>query len=147
MLIPTQREQIPDITDHEMWLVQSTLNERYNGTEVKAQKVDIELRLSPADRELTNCPAMYWEEGKCRFIIAKTHEDKRTGNRLYYSQFFYSMRHNYGTEEHEHKDLGDCVVNLLKLQEDFNKQQIENPEPVDMRGVAGHNVVAGPKKK
>ena len=73
-------------------------------------------------------------------------KDKRTGNRLYYSQFFYSMRHNYGTEEHEYKDLGDCVVNLLKLQEDFNKQQIENPEPVDLRGVAGSNIVKGPKK-
>ncbi len=146
MAIPVQREPIPDISEHEMWLVQSTLNERYEGAGVKAQKVDVELRLSPADRELTTCPAMYWEEGKCRFIIAKTYEDKRTGERLYYSQFFYSVRHNYGTEEHEYKDLGDCVVNLLKLQEEFDRQQTENPEPVDMRGVAGHSVVKGPNR-
>ncbi len=146
MAIQITRDPIPDITEHELWLVQSTLNERYGHADVKAQKVDVELRLSPADRELTPCPAMYWEDGKCRFIIAKILEDKRTGDRLYYSQFFYSMRHNYGTEEHEYKDLGDCVVNLLKLQEDFEKEQIENPEPVDMRGVTGNNVIKGPKK-
>jgi hypothetical protein len=145
MPLNQNNEPIPDITSHEMWLIQSTLNERYS-TIVKAQQVDVELRLSPADRDLTICPAVFWEDGKCRFIIAKTFEDKRTGNRLYYSQFFYSMRHNYGTEEHEHKDLGDCVVNLLKLQEDFEKQQQENPEPVDLRGVAGHNEINKPKK-
>ncbi len=145
MPLNQNKEPIPDITTHEMWLIQSTLNERYE-TSVKAQQVDVELRLSPADRDLTICPAVFWEDGKCRFIIAKTFEDKRTGNRLYYSQFFYSMRHNYGTEEHEHKDLGDCVVNLLKLQEDFEKQQQENPEPVDLRGVAGHNEINKPKK-
>ena len=142
-----QTEAIPDITSHEIWLIQSTLNERYGKGKVEAQTVDVELRLSPADKELTPCPAVYWEEGKCRFIIAKTMENNRTGDRLYYSQFFYSMRHNYGTDHHEYKDLGDCVVNLLKLQEDFNKQQLENPEPTDMRGVAGQSTVKGPKTK
>ena len=74
MAIQTTRDPIPDITEHEMWLVQSTLSERYDSAAIKAQRVDVELRLSPADRELTPCPAMYWEEGKCRFIIAKIHE-------------------------------------------------------------------------
>jgi hypothetical protein len=141
--MPAIDSGIPEFTDHETWLIRSTLDERYGKGKVEAHQVDVELRLSQGDRELTLCPAMYWEEGKCKFVLAKVKEDKRTGDRLYQSQFFYSVRHHYGEESNEYKDLGDCVVNLLKLQEAYEKDMKENPISTDMRGVAGHSSIKG----
>lgn len=140
----TSRESgIADFTEHETWLIRSTLDERYGKDVVDAQQVDVELRLSLGDKELTLCPAMYWEEGKSRFLLAKIEDNPRTGERLYHSQFFYSVRHHYGEESNQYKDLGDCVVNLLKLQEKYEKELEEAPEKTDMRGVAGHTSVKG----
>jgi hypothetical protein len=132
---------IPDFTDHETWLISSTLNERYGKGAVELMQVDVELRLSLSDRELTLCPAMYWEEGKCKFILAKIEENKRTGNRKYRSQFFYRVHQHYGEEDNEYVDLGDCVVNLLKLQEKYEKIEQETPTQIDMRGVANTSSV------
>lgn len=134
-----ENQAIPDFSDHENWLINSTLNERYGKDAVEAMQVDVELRLSPADRELTLCPAIYWEEGHCKFILAKVYDDKRTGNRKYRSQFFYRVHQHYGEEDNEYVDLGDCVVNLLKLQEKYEKKEQDNPTPTDMRGVAGNH--------
>lgn len=141
--MPSVESGIPDFTDHETWLIQTTLNERYGKEKVVAQQVDVDLRLSPTDTDLTICPAMFWEDGNCQFIIAKLKDDARTGDRLYQSQFFYSVRHHYGEESNQYKDLGDCVVNLLKLQEKYEKEIQENPEKTDMRGVAGHSSIKG----
>lgn len=134
---------IPDFTEHETWLIVSTLDERYGEGVIEVQQVDVELRLSLADKHLTLCPAMYWEEGKSRFLLAKVEDNPKTGERLYHSQFFYSVRHHYGEESNQYKDLGDCIVNLLKLQEKYDKDIEENPEKTDMRGVAGHVSVKG----
>ena len=145
--MPSIDSGIPDFTEHETWLIRTTLDERYgkeNGvSQVECSQVDVELRLSPGDRELTLCPAMYWEEGKCKFILAKVMDNPKTGDRLYQSQFFYSVRHHYGEESNEYKDLGDCVVNLLKLQEKYETDEQENPTPTDMRGVAGVSSIKG----
>lgn len=51
---------IPDFTEAEVWTVQGTVNEHYSA-EIELQAVDIELRPSPADCDLTNCPGIYWE--------------------------------------------------------------------------------------
>lgn len=50
-------------------------------------------------------------------VLAKVQEDKRTENCLYQSGFFYSVRHHFIEKPNEYRDLGDCVVNGLKLQE------------------------------
>jgi hypothetical protein len=134
----TDEQEIPDFTDHENWLINSTLNERYGKGAVETMQVDVELRLALSDRELTLCPAIYWEEGKCKFILAKVEEEKRTGNRKYRSQFFYRVHQHFGEEDNEYIDLGDCVVNLLKLQEKYEKKEQDNPVKIDMRGVAGN---------
>ena len=138
---PDENRAIPDFTDHENWLINSTLNERYGKGVIETMQVDVELRLSLADRELTLCPAIYWEEGQCKFILAKVEEEKRTGNRKYRSQFFYRIHQHYGEEDNEYIDLGDCVVNLLKLQEKYEKVERENPTSIDMRGVANDSSV------
>jgi len=74
--------EIPDITQSEDWIIDTTLKERY-GREVERQYGDAEIRLSPADKELSSCPMVYWQADGCNFIIFKT------GERRYRCQFFY----------------------------------------------------------
>ncbi len=51
--------EIPDITESERWMVQTTLRERY-GREMEVKMADAEIRLHASDRELTSCPVMFW---------------------------------------------------------------------------------------
>jgi hypothetical protein len=55
--------EIQDITDTEKWTVRNTIDERWGKDKVDLQIVDVDVRLSPVDRELTECPAFYWEQG------------------------------------------------------------------------------------
>jgi hypothetical protein len=53
--------EIPDITETERWILQTTLKERY-GRDMQFQFADAEVRLSPSDRELASCPVIYWHD-------------------------------------------------------------------------------------
>lgn len=108
---------IADITDTEKWTVRSSLDERRGKDKVDLHIVDIEARLDPADRELTECPALYWEQEDCHFVIIKTGEGR------YRSQFYYANREQFGTGVHKYEDPGDCVQNLLRLQADHELSQ------------------------
>ncbi len=115
---------IPEITDSEQWAVQSTLDERWEKNLVKLELVDIEARLDPSDRELTDCPAFFWQSGDCHFVIMKVAES------CYRTQFFYGNREQYGTGKHEYDDLSECVVSLLRLQADHESTRSGAfPEP------------------
>ncbi len=109
--------EIPDITETEHWILQTTLKERY-GREVEIQLADAEIRLSPSDRDLTSCPVIYWndEEG-CNFVIFKT------GDRNYRCQFFYRGYQQYGTGVHDYDDLSECIVSLLQAQADYSAEE------------------------
>ncbi len=111
---------IPDFTDFEKSIIQQTIDERWSKGKVTAEEVEVEIRLSPADRELTNCPAMYWEHEDCNFVLAKTGESN------YRSQFFYSVRDRFSTGIEEYTDLGDCVLYLLRLQADHESERKQN---------------------
>lgn len=108
---------IADITDTEKWTVRSSLAERWGNDAVNPQIVDAEARLNPDDRELADCPALYWEHNGCHFGILKT------GQRRYRTPFYYANREQFGTSVHEYEDLGDCVLNLLRLQADHERSQ------------------------
>ena len=108
--------QIPDITETEEWIVKTTLKERY-GQDVELQYADAEIRLNPADRELTTCPVFVWEAEDCHFVIFKT------GERRYRCQFFYRGYQQYGTGVHEYDDLTECTVSLLQAQADHMAAQ------------------------
>ncbi|MCG8017878.1 MAG: hypothetical protein JAY97_16855 [Candidatus Thiodiazotropha sp. 'RUGA'] len=105
--------EIPDITDSELWIIETTLTERY-GCKVETQIADAEIRLMPSDRELSRCPAIYWNQEGCNFIIFKT------GSRKYRCQFFYRGYQQYGTGVREYDDLTECVVSLLQAQTDHS---------------------------
>ncbi|MBU0654382.1 MAG: hypothetical protein KJ914_04520 [Gammaproteobacteria bacterium] len=111
---------IPDLTDFEKSIIQQTINERWGKGTVTAEEVEVEIRLSPADRDVTPCPAMYWEHEDCKFILAKT------GKEHYRSQFFYSVRDQFSTGIEEYTDLGDCVLYLLRLQADHESERNKN---------------------
>jgi hypothetical protein len=113
---------IPDITDTEIHTVRSILDERWSKDKVDLHVVDVEARLSPADRELTECPALYWEQGQCHFVIIKT-DDSR-----YRTQFYYGNREQFGTGIPEYDNVGDCALSLLRLQADHESTRHEDNE-------------------
>ena len=102
---------IPDFTPEETKVVNDTLQERY-GQPIEVQLVDVELRLSPDDSQVTDCPAIYWENGACHFVLAKT------GDSMFHSQFFYGNREQFGTGRHQYDDILDCLVTTLRVQAD-----------------------------
>ena len=108
---------IPDITETEEWIVNTTLKERYGNDVPELQYADAEIRLNPADRELTSCPVFLWQADSCHFILFKT------GERLYRCQFFFRNYQQFGTGVHEYDDLTECIVSLLQAQADHTAEQ------------------------
>ena len=104
---------LPDFTDSEFQLVNQILFERYSRI-VPLQAVEVELLLSPDDKLPTSCPALYWSELGCEFVVAKI------GDQRFRCQFFYSPSEIFGTGRETYDNLGDCVTTLLKLQADHH---------------------------
>jgi hypothetical protein len=119
---------IADFSNAERSLVQVTLKERFR-REVEIDEVETELRLNPADRELSLCPALYWEVDGCRFILSKT------GMNRFRAMFFWSVRDRFATGKEEYDNLGDCVVTLLKMQEEADAARKSMPENFSPEGV------------
>ena len=106
---------IPDFTETEQKLVSSLLLKRYAKL-VPLQLADSELQLDPASGELTLCPTLYWSERGAQFVVSKVSDGR------YRSLFFYSEVEQYGTGRAEYDDLEDCVVSLLQIQSDHERQ-------------------------
>lgn len=109
---------IPGFSASDLALVQATLKERF-GHDVEVQEVETEVRLSPADRDLTLCPALFWEAEGCAFVVSKT------GPAGYRAMFYYSVKDRYATAREEYDNLGDCIITLLKAQEEIGRQRAE----------------------
>jgi hypothetical protein len=106
---------IPDFTDAEQKLVSASLFERY-GKLVPLQMADSELQLDALSDELSLCPTLYWAERGAQFVVCKVAADR------FRCQFFYSETEQYGTGHDEYDSLGDCVVTLLQVQSDHERQ-------------------------
>ncbi len=117
---------IPDFTETELWLIRNTLHERY-GHEIEPELGDSEIRLSSADRELSEVPIVFWSEQGANFVIIKT------GDRRYRSQFYYRVHEQFGTGIQEYDDLTECIVATLQVQID---QQSNTREKTDHGGSA-----------
>jgi hypothetical protein len=110
-------DSIPDIDDTELWVMRTTLRERY-GREMEFQVADAEVRLNPSDRELTSCPVVVWQaDDGCRFAIVKS------GERSYRCQFFYKPYRQMGTGIAEYDNLAECAVAVLQAQADYAAQE------------------------
>ncbi len=108
--------QIPDFSETELWVIRSAVDQRY-GRHVELQMADTELRLEPSVTELTTCPAVFWAERGANFVVCKI------GEGHYRSQFFYSIREQYGTGRETYDDLAECVTILLQVQSDHERDK------------------------
>jgi len=104
-----------DFTDSELKLVNQSLMERY-GHAVSLQVADAELQLGGEDDPLSECPTLYWEERGAHFVIFKI------GDSRYMTQFFYNEATQFGTGKSIFDNLGDCVITLLQVQSDHERQ-------------------------
>jgi len=107
---------IADFSDSELWLIKSTLEERY-GEPRDIQLAETEMRLDRGKTELVSCPAAYWEADNCHFLVVKT------GDKRYRCQFFYRIHQMYGTGTDEYDDLTECMVTLLQVQADHQVRE------------------------
>jgi len=107
---------IPDFSSEEIKVVEDTVAERFRKP-IPVEQVDTELRLDKGDRELTECPALYWQVDDCHFVLAKK------GKQRFHCQFFYSVREQYGTGIPEYNDILECVVSLLRVQADHEAER------------------------
>ena len=107
---------IPDFSDTEQKLVSTLLLKRYAKL-VPLQLADSELQLDASSGELALCPTLYWSERGAQFVVCKVADGR------YRSQFFYSETEQYGTGRTEYDDLVDCVVTLLQVQSDHERQR------------------------
>lgn len=108
--------KIPDFYEAELWVIRNLLTERYR-EDKELIPADSEIRLSPGDRELTECPAVYWEALPAHFVVFKT------GQERYRCQFFYRSQEQFGTGIAEFDNIGDCVTALLRAQADHQAKQ------------------------
>ncbi|OGT01122.1 MAG: hypothetical protein A3F73_12265 [Gallionellales bacterium RIFCSPLOWO2_12_FULL_59_22] len=106
---------VPDFTDAEQKLVSGLLLKRYAKL-VPLQLADSELQLKVPAKKLTLCPTLYWSERGAQFVVCKVADGR------YRSQFFYSDAEQFGTGREEYDDLEDCVVTLLQVQSDHERQ-------------------------
>ncbi len=102
---------VPDITETELWIIDTTLQERY-GHKIDVHFEDSEIHLNPSDRDTTSCPTLYWQVDGCNFVIVKT------GDNNYRCQFFYKPYKQLGTGISDYDNLTECVVSLLQVQAD-----------------------------
>ncbi len=108
--------QIPDFTETEVWVIRTTLRERY-GKDVALQLADTELKTDPAAEGLTWCPAVFWTEKGANFVVFKI------GPKRYRAVFYYHPNDQLGTGHDGHDELGDCVINVLQVQADYARRQ------------------------
>lgn len=105
--------KIPEITDSERWTIQNSVDERWGKNLIELHLADVELGLDFDDKSLTSCPAVFWQQDNCSFIIAKT------GEQRYRCLFFYDKElEQFGTGIDEFDDIATCTVTLLQTQAD-----------------------------
>ena len=68
------------------------------------------------DKETTECPAIIWQYEGRNFVVFKS------AMQSYHCQFFYKGYQQYGTGVHEYDDIGDCIICLLQIQSDQNRE-------------------------
>ena len=106
---------IPDFTEAERKRIPVILLERY-GKIIPIQLADSELQLGADPADLSLCPTIYWNERGAHFIVCKVGESR------YRCLFFYSDAEQYGTGRDEYDNLNTCVLTLLQVQSDHERQ-------------------------
>jgi len=106
---------IADFTPAEAELAARLLRTRY-GKAVPLELADSELLLDAGAAEMTVCPTLYWNARGAHFVLFKIADGR------YRCQFFYTDADHYGTGRDEFDDLEDCVLTLLRVQSDHERE-------------------------
>lgn len=107
---------IPDFTAKEKQLVSQCLRERY-GKDIPIEVAEAELMLDQLTQALDTCPTVVWNERGANFVVFKT------GDNRFRCQFFYTETQQFGTGKDEYDSLGDCVITLLQVQSDHEREK------------------------
>lgn len=108
-------DAISDFTESEQKLVSALLFKRYSKL-IPLQLADSELQLGTDPEKLASCPTFYWNERGAHFVVCKISDSH------YRCQFFYSDAEQYGTGRDEYDSLENCVLTLLQVQADHERQ-------------------------
>jgi len=111
--------KIKDFSDTDVWAVQQTLDERWGKDKTDIQLADVEVRLRSADRELSTCPALFWDHDDSNFVIFKI------GRSTYKTQFYYKGRDQYGTAVPSFDNVLDCIVTVLQVHADLERDKAQ----------------------
>lgn len=106
---------ITDFSAAQQEYVADLLAQRYS-KKVELQLADSELQLDPESEGLTVCPTLYWSERGAQFVLYKIDDGR------YRCQFFYSATEQFGTGHDDYDDIENCVVTLLQVQSDHERQ-------------------------
>ncbi len=114
--------KIKDFSESDIWTIQQTLDERWGKDKVELQLADVEIRLRPGDRELSTCPAIFWEFEDSNFVVFKI------GRSTYKTQFYYKGRDQYGTAVPSFDNILDCIVTVLQVHADLESAKAQQEE-------------------
>ena len=107
--------QPTDFTDSEIKLVNQTLLERY-GHDVPVETAEAEIEPVPGSGVVADCAVLYWEARGAHFVVFKVDHNR------FRAQFFYGEAVQFGTGKNAFDNLGDCVITLLQVQSDHERQ-------------------------
>ena len=103
------QKPIPEFAETELWVVRSTLKERY-GRDIELQFADTEVQTGAAGMEW--CPALFWSAKGANFAIIKT------GTKRYRPIFYYHPETQLGTGTDAYDEIGDAVIDVLQVEAD-----------------------------
>ncbi len=112
---------VADFTETELWIIRSTLKERYR-SEVPLHLADTEVTLTPEKSELISCPAVFWDYNRTSFVIIKV------GERRYRCQFFGRDLEMFRPDKQDYDEVADCVMTVLQVQADHERRRTERLE-------------------
>ena len=114
------QKPIPEFAETELWVVRSTLKERY-GRDIELQFADTEVRTGAAGMEW--CPALFWSAKGANFAVIKT------GAKRYRPIFYYHPETQLGTGTDAYDEIGDAVIGVLQVEADhIRKTKIKADE-------------------
>ena len=109
-------ESISAFDAAERGIVAKLLYDRY-GHAVELEDAEAELALDPPSPRLTPCPSLYWQARTAHFIVTKL------GPSRYRCEFFYEDGSQFGTGIERFDDLRRCVLTLLRVQADHERDR------------------------
>jgi hypothetical protein len=123
-------KRIPDFTETELWVVRTTLKERY-GHDIDLEFAEAEAMTGTGVDSMAWCPALFWSAKGAHFVIVKL------GEKRFRPVFYYHPEHQVGTGTDSYDEIGDCVVAVLQVESDHMRKQKTKldaqpePGPVD----------------